>query len=344
MNNPIIPNNIDLRNFEFMPLDVVRLRDSDFAALVNAEAFRAGILLMSASWHQVPAGSLPDDDRILSNLAGFGRVVKEWKKYKDEALHGWILCSDGRYYHPVICEKAMESWNSKQEYNYKKFTERLRKANMKLAENDQVVIPNFDTWIDAGMPDSWVRNSQAIEMEGKVNSQTTPNTFQDNSSVAPMEFQTRSAGIPLENGHKGTEHNGQVTDININNTQEKNSVPQEIEQKWKPNLDHLLNTIRKSKGALAESVLNMPDFEFHLENFNDHWENKIDLTENQKNSKFATWLIDKFDRTTEKVKISASKPKHRTASGGLNVNNDWKDEPKNDQPFYGKVDLPEGIV
>ena len=111
MKDPIIPNNIDLRNFEFMPLDVVRLRDSDFAALVNAEAFRAGILLMSASWHQVPAGSLPDDDRILSNLAGFGRVVKEWKKYKEEALHGWILCSDGRYYHPVICEKAMENWH-----------------------------------------------------------------------------------------------------------------------------------------------------------------------------------------------------------------------------------------
>ena len=87
----------------------------------------------------------------------------------------------------------------------------------------------------------------------------------------------------------------------------------------------------------------MPDFEFHLESFNDHWENKIDLTENQKNSKFATWLIDKFDRAAEKVKISASKPKHRTASGGLNVNDAWKDQPMNDQPFYGTVELPEGM-
>ncbi|WP_218946012.1 DUF1376 domain-containing protein [Acinetobacter sp. YH12124] len=345
MREPLIPNNIDLRSFEFMPLDVVRLRDSDFAALVNAEAFRAGILLMSASWHQVPAGSLPDDDRILSNLAGFGRVVKEWKKYKEEALHGWVLCSDGHYYHPVICEKAIESWASKQDYNYKKFAERLRKANMKLAEQDQVLIPSFDAWIDAGMPESWARNSQVTELESKKNSKAVPQSFQENSAVVPQEFQTRSAGIPQDFGHKGTEHNGQgqVTDININNTQESSTaVPQKTEEKWRPNSDHLLNIIRKSKGTLAESVLDMSDFEFHLEAFNAHWENKTDLTENQKTTRFAVWLIDKFDRAAEKQKTV--KPKQSTTrSAGLNVNDAWKDQPMNDQPFYGKVELPEGM-
>ncbi len=347
MNNPIIPNNIDLRNFEFMPLDVVRLRDSDFAALVNAEAFRAGILLMSASWHQVPAGSLPDDDRILSNLAGFGRVVKEWKKFKDEALHGWILCSDGRYYHPVICDKAMESWNSKQEYNYKKFAERLRKANMKLTDQEQISIPSFDVWKDAGMPESWSKNSQATDLENKADSTTVPKSFQSNSEVFPQEFQARSAGIPLDLGHKGTEHNGQGqgTDINTNNTHtQPPDQPKNFEQSWKPDLSHLLNTVRKSKGDLAESVLGMSDFEFHLDGFNAHWENKTTLTENQKISKFAVWLIDKFDQVSEKRKKNTAKPRDKPQSSALNINDDWKDQPRNDQPFYGKVEIPKDFV
>jgi hypothetical protein len=50
---------------------------------VNGEAFRAGVLLWCAAWHQVPAASLPDNDTELANLAGYGRVVKEWRKVRD---------------------------------------------------------------------------------------------------------------------------------------------------------------------------------------------------------------------------------------------------------------------
>ena len=50
-------------------------------------------------------------------------------------------------------------------------------------------------------------------------------------------------------------------------------------------------------GAQAEQVLEMPNYEFHLGNFNAHWENKIDLTENQRTRKFATWLIQEFTKS-----------------------------------------------
>lgn len=217
--NALIQNNIDLRSFEFMPLDVVRFRDSDFTALVDAEAFRSGFLLMCASWHQVPAGSLPNDDRILSNLAGFGRVVKEWEKFKDEALHGWVLCNDNRYYHPVVCEKALESWNSKQEYNYKKFADRLRKANGKLGDTEQIEIPSFDVWINNGMPDTWSNYSKSQKTEMKIPSNGPKEESPNHSQIIPQEGQNHSDGIPLENSLKGTEHNGQVRDIikDINN-------------------------------------------------------------------------------------------------------------------------------
>ena len=102
MKQPLLPDNIDLRDFQFMPLDVVRLRDSDFTAVSSGEAFRAGIILWSIAWHQVPAGSLPADDQIIASLAGYGRSPKEWQKIRVQAMHGWVECSDGRLYHPVV--------------------------------------------------------------------------------------------------------------------------------------------------------------------------------------------------------------------------------------------------
>ncbi len=98
MTSPLVPEDVDLQDFAYMPLDVRRLRDSDLAAMETPESCWAAVLLWAASWHQVPAASLPDDDRVLSNLAGYGRVVSEWQKVKEGALRGWVKCSDGRLY------------------------------------------------------------------------------------------------------------------------------------------------------------------------------------------------------------------------------------------------------
>lgn len=117
---PLLPADVDLRDFTFMPLDVVRLRDSGLAVYASGEEFRAAVLLWCASWHQVPAASVPDDDAMLAHLVGLGRSVKEWKKLRDGALRGWIKCSDGRFYHPVIAEKALEAWDRRGEFADKK--------------------------------------------------------------------------------------------------------------------------------------------------------------------------------------------------------------------------------
>ena len=128
---PLTQEDCDLRDFAFMPLDVTRLRDSDLAALETPEACWAAVLLWCASWHQIPAASLPDEDRILANLAGFGRVVKEWMKVKDGALRGWIKCSDGRLYHPVVADKAITAWKSKLEQAWRTELARIKKHNQR---------------------------------------------------------------------------------------------------------------------------------------------------------------------------------------------------------------------
>ena len=97
-----------------MPLDVLRLRDSELCSTPDAEVFRCNVLSWCVAWHQIPAASLPDDDLSLSRLLGFGRDIKGWKKVRVAGgLRGWEKCSDGRLYHSVVAEKALESWARK---------------------------------------------------------------------------------------------------------------------------------------------------------------------------------------------------------------------------------------
>lgn len=111
---PLTPLDCDLRSMPSMLLDVVRLRDSNLAQETNAEAFRCGVLSWAASWHQIPAASLPDDDKQLAYLLGYGRDVKSFQKIRAQGgMRGWIKCSDGRLYHPVVAEKALEAMKSK---------------------------------------------------------------------------------------------------------------------------------------------------------------------------------------------------------------------------------------
>lgn len=137
MTEPLTAPEIDLRSLPYMPLDVVRLRDSDIACTANGDAFRAAVLLWCASWHQVPAASLPADNTSLARYAGYGRDLKGWAKVSREALHGFILCSDGRLYHPVVAEKAVEAWTKRQAYRDRTTRATEARRNGKSYRNDQ---------------------------------------------------------------------------------------------------------------------------------------------------------------------------------------------------------------
>ena len=117
---PLTPADCELTDFPFMPLHVARLRDSDLAAYIEPEACWYAVLLWAASWHQIPAASLPDDDRVLAKLCGLGRDIATFQKVRDGALHGFVKCSDGRLYHPVVAEQANEAWARKRGYRERK--------------------------------------------------------------------------------------------------------------------------------------------------------------------------------------------------------------------------------
>ncbi len=110
---PPVPPDIDLRSHCWMKLDLCRLHSSDFIHLATNEEFGAAVKLWTEAMRQVPAGSLPDDDKILASLAGYRGSGRRWQKIRPMALHGFTLCSDGRLYHPVLAEMALDAWACK---------------------------------------------------------------------------------------------------------------------------------------------------------------------------------------------------------------------------------------
>lgn len=132
--DPLVPADADLRDFPFMPLDVVRLRDSDLAGHPDGEVFRCAVLSWCVAWHQQPAGSLPDDDAALARLLGYGRDVKGFQRIKTAGgMRGWESHSDGRLYHRTVAEKANEAWARRMESEERREKWRKKKEAQRAA-------------------------------------------------------------------------------------------------------------------------------------------------------------------------------------------------------------------
>lgn len=122
---PLVSAEVDLRGMSSFMLDVDRLLASELVALGTPEECWAATMLWCRAWKQVPAASLPDDDRVLAAFSGAG---KRWPKVRDMALRGFVKCDDGRLYHHVLAGEANAAWKRRQAYSEKRErdAERLR--------------------------------------------------------------------------------------------------------------------------------------------------------------------------------------------------------------------------
>jgi hypothetical protein len=194
MSKPPVSHDLDLRDFQYMPLDVVRLVDSDLTAIASGDEFKAAVLLWCKAWHQIPASSLPNDDRMLAHLAGFGRDLKGWKRVRDVALRGFTLHDDGRLYHPVIAQKAVEAADHKRRRRGQ--TEAATKARIArrgARNDDDTMQDNEERYVAHDDERDEERNvHQGKGREGKGN------------SIALTSDSARATGEPPEAGHSQT--------------------------------------------------------------------------------------------------------------------------------------------
>ena len=181
---PLVPAEVDLRDFAFMPLDVLRLRDSDLASVEDAEVFRCSVLSWCVSWHQTPAGSLPDDDVLLARLLGFGRDIKGWRRVRAAGgMRGWLKCTDGRLYHAVVAEKARDAWVGKMAQRWRTECARIKKHNQR--HKLDLPMPEFEAWLSAGCP-----QGQPLFVPG------------DTASMSPGTDPPRPQSVPRETPSK----------------------------------------------------------------------------------------------------------------------------------------------
>lgn len=130
---PLTPFGCDMSGNDWYPLHFMRLRESRWWRSASHLARSINIDLWGRAYQQIPAGSLPDDDIDLADWAGFGRDVQSWLKVKAEVMAPWVICTDGRWYHPTLCEVVMDAWERLGEARRKA---REKKAAQRLAARE----------------------------------------------------------------------------------------------------------------------------------------------------------------------------------------------------------------
>lgn len=138
---PLTTADCDLRGMEWMPLYGDRLFASETWLLASPEGRCAAIALWWAAWKQRPAGSLADNDRVLAQMAGYGMAVKAWQAIRQEAMRGWVQCSDGRLYHPVVCELALDAWARRQDTEQSRDRHKAKMQKWRDAKRDRHISP-----------------------------------------------------------------------------------------------------------------------------------------------------------------------------------------------------------
>lgn len=164
---PPIEAHVDLRDYRYMYLDVHRLLDSDLMCDSSAEGVRGALLLWCKAWHQVPAGSLPDNRKRLMMWADINPYDDHAEVILDEALRHFTKCSDGRLYHPVVCEQAERAWEGLQKVHKRAHAgARKRWENKRKLDNAQAV-PEQSLSNANAMPEQSLGNAQAMLREEK---------------------------------------------------------------------------------------------------------------------------------------------------------------------------------
>lgn len=188
--DPMIPAEVDLRGYGFMPLYGHHLFGSDFNSRVSDAGWRAAITLWWAAWNQVPAASLPNDDAALCRLADLGRDVKSFRKLKDDALHGFVLCSDGRLYHKYLAGLAVEAWA-------RRVKERERKAKYRSTHDRHRDIPEAvpDTGTDHGTDHGTQDGTEQGHTQGRNSREGEGEGEGEGPLYVPMELHGESSAV-----------------------------------------------------------------------------------------------------------------------------------------------------
>lgn len=204
MTAPLVPAEVDLRGYEFMPLYGERLFTSETWLTGAAEA---KVAMLRLWWHayakEVPAASLPNNDALLAEYAGYGVAIKAWRKVKAQVMRGFIECSDGRLYHENLAVWAIEAWAKRDEAVARKENERERQRRHRQERSDL-----FAKLRDLGIVPAFDAKTETLR-------ETLQNAIV--TRTATLETPTRHGDVTVDATAKDRTAKGQRSDSEVEN-------------------------------------------------------------------------------------------------------------------------------
>ena len=197
--DPLVPAEVDLRGLPGFMLNVERLLASELVALGTPEECWAAVRLWCRAWQQTPPASLPDDKRILAAFAGVSAA--KWRQIREMAMHGFFLCSDGRYYHRVLAEEALNAWNRRVTYHKRRVREstRLQKWRTEKAKYTLTEM-RYETPLKRVSTPPGNANETPSETRYETPSETRSETPSETRSETPSETRSETHVKRLETG------------------------------------------------------------------------------------------------------------------------------------------------
>jgi uncharacterized protein YdaU (DUF1376 family) len=181
---PFVPADHDVSMLSDFRLNVDRLLASELVAIATPEECWAALMLWCRAWKQMPGGSLPNDDRALASFSGAGR---RWSKVRDAALHGFVLCSDGRLYHRFLCEEVRRAYKSNVANQQRRDTERKRISEWRTKRAGNADVTPYVTHVVGSEPEPEPKErKEALEREAPLRNPTTRNFKSLTSLTEPL--------------------------------------------------------------------------------------------------------------------------------------------------------------
>lgn len=130
----------------------------------------------------------PTDEVSLCRLAELGRDLKTWRKIAAEAMHGWLLCNDGRLYHAVVAEGVNAAWQSKSAQRDRTEAARVARAAKRLSQTPETSVTE---------PEGSAKSSVTISVTDTVTaSNRTEHNRTDKGSKEDSEADASGAEAP----------------------------------------------------------------------------------------------------------------------------------------------------
>ena len=272
---------------------------------MTTEQIGASFLLLMDYWRN---GSIPDDNNIISSVICLSVS-------KSKALKNILLSSNLFEIHEgQMSSKYLDGLKAQAETNKSAKSERAKKAAEARWGNKQ--------------------ESNDADASNKHNLSNA-----DAYAQAMLDDANSNAQVMLEECPSSSPSS--INNISIAKEQNSHNEKSNDEDRFLFDLD-TVNTKIKIRGLNEITQVDLNKLQDDLQAEYGH---KNQLVKNQILGKLIQW-VERRQQTP--LPSASNKPQSKPvqnskARSNLNVNNDWKDQPKNDQPFYGKVELPEGM-